>query len=371
MWGNGASVSIFPVPFCVVNPLTSPTTLFVHSLLNIQQPANDSLLGNVTWTVSNLCRGKPQPELLSVQAAIPALCYLVSNSPVDDITTDALWALSYISDGEDARIDAIIRADSTITTKLVEHVGSGKAQIVAPALRILGNFVSGNEEQTQAVIDAGVLGVAMSILNGQKKNLRKEMCWLLSNIAAGTQKQIATLVGTKQIAEQLVNMAVEADWETRKEAIWAVSNVFTGGNDYCVGLLVNQKGIDAMVSVLDVPGETRMTLVALDAIHNILTVGERNNYRYSVILDECGGIEKLEDLQAHQDQEIYDRVVEIIERFFGEEEVEDENLAPTYDGDNFAFGLSSPPPAKILFDSPLESTPTAFGTSNNNFNFGR
>ncbi len=340
------------------------------SLLNVQQPDNDSLLGNVTWTISNLCRGKPQPNLAAVYAAIPALNHLVCKSTSDDIVTDALWALSYISDGEDARIDAIISADPGITRKLVQLVDSGKAQVIAPALRVLGNFVSGNEEQTQAVIDAGVLSVALNIITGQKKNLRKEMCWLLSNIAAGTQKQITTLTTTKHLAEQLVMLSVEAEWETRKEAIWAVSNIFTGGSDYCVSLLVNQKGIDAMVAALDNTSEHRMTLVALDAIDNILTVGERNGYRYSILLDECGGLEKLEALQQHSDNAVYEKALEIIDRYFGEEDAEDENLAPTYNGDNFVFGVSSPPPAKILFDSP-DNTPSTFGSLNSNFNFGR
>jgi importin subunit alpha-6/7 len=345
-------------------------TLISQSLLNVQQPANDSLLGNVTWTISNLCRGKPQPFLAAVQPAIAALKYLICNSNIDDIVTDALWALSYISDGEDARIDAIIQGDKGITKKLVELVDSKKPQVIAPALRVLGNFVSGNEEQTQEVIDAGVLNVVMNIINGQKKNLRKEMCWLLSNIAAGTQKQITKLVETRYIADMLVTMAVEAEWETRKEAIWAVSNIFTGGTDRCVSLLVNQKGIDAMVAVLDDTREQRMTLVALDAIDKILAVGERNNYSYNILLDECGGIEKLELLQHHTDNAVYEKSLEIIERFFGEEEADDENLAPAFDGHTFAFGVSSPPPAKILFDGPENTPSNPFGSANS-FNFGR
>lgn len=158
------------------------------------------------------------------------------NSPSEDIVIDALWALSYISDGEDARIDAIITADKCITRKLVDIVGSGKANIIAPALRVLGNFVSGNKAQTQAVIDTCVLDVALNIINGQKKNLRKEMCWLLSNIAAGTQQQNSALVNTKFLMEQLVVTSVEAEWDIRKEAIWAISNIFTGVNDTCVCL---------------------------------------------------------------------------------------------------------------------------------------
>jgi hypothetical protein len=62
---------------------------------------------------------------------------------------------------------------------------SGTNQIVVPALRTLGNIVSGDDNQTQAVIDANVLPALTALLVNSKKNIRKETCWMLSNIAAG------------------------------------------------------------------------------------------------------------------------------------------------------------------------------------------
>jgi importin subunit alpha-1 len=340
--------------------------------MNVREPHNDSLLGNVTWTLSNLCRGKPQPELVLVEPAIPALCYLACNSTVDDITADALWALSYVADGNDERIDAIIRADTegALMKKVVECVKGNKAQLISPSLRILGNFVSGTEQQTQAVIDAGALGAAMTTLQSSKKTLRKEMCWMLSNIAAGTQDQISTLVKTVGVVERLVAFAIDADWETRKEAIWAISNVLTGGSDGQVAHLVGQGAIAAMASVLDIPSEGRMVIVALDAIDNILTVSERKGYSYGLLFDECGGIEKVETLQTHNDQKIYEKAIEILDRYFGEDDAEDENLAPAFNGNSFAFGMSSPPPPKNLFESsPAPENPVYSFGSANNYNF--
>ena len=238
--------------------------------------------------------------------------------------TVALWALADIANGENiyARVDEIIKADPAITRKLVQLVDSGKETVIAGALRVLGSFVSGNEEQTQAVIDAGVLGVTLNVINGQKKTLRKEMCWLLSNIAAGTQKQVRTLTTTTDLAAKLVAMSVQAEWETRKEAIRAVSNIFSNGNDLCTSLLVKCQGIQAMVAALDEP---EMILVALDAIENILDIGEWKGYGYAIFCYECGGIDKLEELQNHMNEEVYEKALQIIDRYFGEEEATNVN----------------------------------------------
>ena len=61
-------------------------------------------------------------------------------------------------------------------------------------MKILGNIVSGNPLQTQAVIDAGVLKYLSQLIFHEKRSIRKETCWVISNIAAGTQQQIKALI---------------------------------------------------------------------------------------------------------------------------------------------------------------------------------
>jgi hypothetical protein len=61
-------------------------------------------------------------------------------------------------------------------------------------LKIIGNIVTGNPLQTQAVIDAGVLPYLAKLIFHEKRSIRKETCWVISNIAAGTQQQIKSLI---------------------------------------------------------------------------------------------------------------------------------------------------------------------------------
>jgi hypothetical protein len=58
--------------------------------------------------------------------------------------------------------------------------------IQMPALRIIGNIAVGNKKMTQAVIDNdGLLAISKG-LSSNDMNIRKECCWSVSNILAGT-----------------------------------------------------------------------------------------------------------------------------------------------------------------------------------------
>jgi importin subunit alpha-1 len=59
-----------------------------------------------------------------------------------------------------------------------------------PALRSIGEIVSGDDMQTHVAINCGALPHLAELLRHRKRAIRKEACWALSNITAGTQHQI-------------------------------------------------------------------------------------------------------------------------------------------------------------------------------------
>lgn len=177
------------------------------------------------------------------------------------------------------------------------------------------------------------------------------MCWLLSNIAAGTETQITSLLKAPGIMSTVVEFARSAPWEVKKEAIWAVSNVFTGGDHVHVQRLVDLDGIDVMCEALDL-NDTGTQYTALEAIENLIRVGDAHGKDYRLFLDECNGIDKIEGLQHHTNDKIYEKVVQIIEELFGGDDHTDENLVPATDGDTYVFGI----PSKNLFGSPQQSS---------------
>jgi hypothetical protein len=61
------------------------------------------------------------------------------------------------------------------------------------------------------------------LITHNKKAVRKEVCWSVSNITAGTTQQIQLSIETG-IIEKLILILTGDDLEVRKEAVWALSN---------------------------------------------------------------------------------------------------------------------------------------------------
>eukprot|EP01111_Echinosteliopsis_oligospora_P015695 TRINITY_DN6282_c0_g1_i2.p1 TRINITY_DN6282_c0_g1~~TRINITY_DN6282_c0_g1_i2.p1 ORF type:complete len:354 (-),score=85.74 TRINITY_DN6282_c0_g1_i2:550-1611(-) len=115
-------------------------------LAQLKEPVKLSMLRNATWTLSNFCRGRPQPSLAYIQPALPHLAKLLLSSD-EEVLTDACWAISYLSDGPNDKIQSVLEAG--IASRLVELLTHPSALVQTPALRAVGNIVTGDDGQTQ------------------------------------------------------------------------------------------------------------------------------------------------------------------------------------------------------------------------------
>jgi len=106
------------------------------------------MLRNCIWSLSNLCRGKPLPHLELLRPALPILAKILASSTDSECLQDAAWALSYLCDGDDEGIDALIEAPG-VCADLVRHLGHLSSNVITPVMRTLGNIVSGDDHHTQ------------------------------------------------------------------------------------------------------------------------------------------------------------------------------------------------------------------------------
>ena len=98
-----------------------------------------------------------------------------------------------------------------------------------PALRALGSIVSGTDEQTQIVLDAGFLGPLQTLLQHRKENIVREAMWGLSNVTAGNANQVEMVIRANLIP-LIINVMKTRTFKTQKEAAWALCNMTASGN---------------------------------------------------------------------------------------------------------------------------------------------
>ena len=248
--------------------------------------------------------------------------------------------------------------------RCVALLGHTDFSVVLPALRIVGNVISGTDAQTQAAIDAGALKALVPLLQCRARNVRREACWAVSNAAAGTVSQITQLMTVPGLVAAVVSLLKSGEWNVRKEAAWVVSNIATTGTPDHVRQLVAAGMVGPLVDVLQTD-DARMLCLVLDAIAAVLKVetmalrGGGGECGFIALFEEAGLTTLLEEKQDHDNEDVYNKCVAMIETYFsGDEEggaataAATAAAAATLASGSFAFGLPPGPstaPASSVF----------------------
>ena len=283
--------------------------------------------------------------------ALPVLAKLVYSLD-DEVLIDACWAISYLSDGANDKIQAVIEAG--IPRRLVELLTHASTSVQTPALRSVGNIVTGDDTQTQIIINCGALGALHHLLGSSKDGIRKEACWTISNVTAGNSVQIQAVIDAG-IIPPLINLLSNGDFKTRKEACWAISNATSGGlqRPEQIRYLVKCGAIKPLCDLLGCP-DNKIIQVALDGLENILKVGDMDKEapdspdptvnHYALFIEEAGGMEKIHDCQNNVNEEIYMKAFNIIGKYFSDEDEEgvDMNQGGAQAGFGFAGQQQNP-----------------------------
>ena len=210
-----------------------------------------------------------------------------------------------------------------VIKRLVNLLTHNKSAIQFRSLTTICNILTGNDKHTEVllnfniyqiftmiftnnflykkiVINCGVLSKFNCILRNDKvtEEIKKEICWGISNITAGTEEQIQ-YVFDENLFEILIKFVDDEVFIIAREAVWAISNATTAGNDKQIKLLVEMGCIPRLCKLLECYDD-RTVLVCLQGIQNILQSGERykmlnlNGINPFVdLVEQCGGLDKV------------------------------------------------------------------------------
>lgn len=262
-------------------------------------------------------------------------------------TADASWAISYVTDDESDRIQAVI--DAGCVPNLVRLLGLDENLVIVPALRSVGNIVTGNDSQTDAVLEAGAMIHMSKLLNNSRSNIVKEAAWTISNITAGNPKQIQAVIDAG-VFEEICTVLQTGDYRAQKEAAWVITNATSSGTPEQVVYLLERVGILKPYCDLLSSSDTRTVLVVLTGLRNLFQLAEKLDgvENLASAVEENGALDKLEALQTHENEDVYKNVLALIETYF-QDGGEQEDLAPKAVGGSLEFRPNDTPNGNFSF----------------------
>lgn len=240
---------------------------------------------------------------------------------------DACWAISYVTDDDNIKIQSVI--DAGCVQHLVNLLGLNEPAVIVPALRSVGNLVTGSDSQTDAVITAGGLKRMAHLLQHSKHSIVKEAAWTVSNVTAGNAAQVQKVLDT-DIFHLIAGVLDKGDFKSQKEAAWVVTNATTSGTPEQIVQLIDKFGILRPFCDQLEAKDSRTVKVVLTGLLNLFQLADKMGSTESlcVVIEENGALDKLEALQNHENTEVYKLAFQIIDTFFLDAEAGDKELAP-------------------------------------------
>ena len=330
-----------------------------------------SMLRNVSWTISNLCRfGRHHKEhiidLVECMAALllqkEALALDERDGSPEGIGANIGWSFCYLTNDMNSDQSTVPLLEAMIKWKVIESLiallGSNNAFTLHSNLRAIGNVLTANDRYTAHCIDCGVLQRLHVLLHqfyAQNVNHEKlrEICWAISNITAGPTAQVIKVMEA-QFVPILMSILSGSRTVIAAEALWAVSNATASASDQIIKYLVDSGIVDGLCAFLRnkfapnsyhrTANTDKLLIATFECFDAILSIDKTLALR----VEECGGLDVIEFLQSDQSvsNQIYEFAARLITKHFDGAEMndlvdddDDQQLDGSQKGGHFRFGV--------------------------------
>ncbi|CAI9114676.1 OLC1v1015450C2 [Oldenlandia corymbosa var. corymbosa] len=297
-------------------------------LLLLEEDALDRLLeqGNykstlrmlryVAMALFNFSLGDPPLPFHLVPPVLSSLQYLVYVED-QDVISYSCGALAYLLDGS---IDKIQREiNPGLYPRLVELLMHPLLRVQIAALRSVRIIARGDNVRRQYIIDQGALLSLRSLLTHDNTTIKNEACLIISAITAGNENQNQEVIDARLI-EPLFSLLQSGEPDISEKAGKAVLKVISRGNHY--GIKGLQNCVQQLCDLLLSP-DPMILEVGLKGIASISKPSEAEkcseDFNFLVkLIDEAGGLDKIEDLKMHENCEISKKAKEIWKPLYSE-----------------------------------------------------
>ncbi|RLM84550.1 hypothetical protein C2845_PM04G34440 [Panicum miliaceum] len=273
---------------------------------------------------------------------LPRFAEFLSRHGLPQLQMEAAWVLTNIA----ASDYTLLVAECGAVPRLVELLRSPNANIrhqVKPILEIVSQLIhsadekiladacwtvycicGGVDDAIQDVLDAGVCPQLVNLLMHASASVLLPVIMALARISAGDDAQVQAVIDAS-IISPLVVLLKTSESDIKKEAAWALSNAASSASSEQIQYLVSRGCLEPLCSVLSCKDHD-LVYTCLEGLENILQAGEAGKKGeesgtnpYAQFILECGGLDKLEDLQDVNSDRIYELAMKLLQSYWEEE----------------------------------------------------
>lgn len=287
---------------------------------------NDSaIVSYIAWVFLNICRTRREREAYcpKIQAIIKVLIDIFIRFNDNEILCDCLSGLrkyakrDYISSFANMEFLAKLKQYyMNLFQKWNENVG-----LLSGVHSILGIVTSSEDENTDMIIKTGFLKELARTSSADNVTMLREICFICSNIAIGSEYQISALLSEPGLIDKIFELTYHNDDILSKEALWTICNLSKTRSHQNIKILFENKILDIFKHYLNADTNVKKIMLVLDSILQLINFfdsikepGTRNQFINLMIKEELDY--KIEDLQVHESEDIYLKCLNILENHF-------------------------------------------------------
>lgn len=291
---------------------------------------NPTIISHITWVFSNLCRIRHEKEPFSsslrdiVANLIQTFTYHSNSAILDDCLMGICKYVKqqYIPLFTDDNF--ILKLRQFYSMLLADFAGN--ILKISAVHAIVGGITSSEDAYTDKVIKAGFLADITKVISINNETLLREICWITSNIAIGTEEQINALLSEQGMLDKLFQLSFSDNTELSKEAVWSVCNLTKTKLDANITLLFEKGVLNLFKHFLSEEFEIRRIILVMEGLIQLMSYfeskgpNEKANFMDLLVKEGIG--EQIEALQAHSADLVYLKALFILETHFVLEEEE-------------------------------------------------
>ena len=266
---------------------TNILKFIAFALTNVPVEENLQLFRTASWAYSNLTRkgvaSLQVPHFLAVLDEYSPVKKMVDLLQVDDeeVILHSCWALSNLTQScTENEIESVLHHG--ISPRIVELMMHPHLKIQWRSLRTVGNILSGDENEANAVLRCGALTHIKTLMDSESVQIRRTACFALSNVTAIDDDALIeeALFSDSVTLTRLIRISREDILDIKREAVFALCNAIVSGNPKQRLFMIRAGCVESFIEMVESTSEDeQLFLNIMSALLNLLT--SANNEQWS------------------------------------------------------------------------------------------